>query len=81
MITLFSAIGTALTGAIVALWKIVMTRANDCERKHEETQEKLLTVTKEVGELKGRIHVSEHLNVKIQDLSSLVEAVINSHSD
>lgn len=61
-------LGTALVGAIGILWRVVIKRANDCERKHEKTSSDLLNVTKEVGELKGKISIAESLSPKLDDI-------------
>ena len=61
-------LGTALVGAIGILWRVVIKRANDCERKHEKTSSDLLAVTKEVGELKGKISIAESLSPKLDDI-------------
>ena len=61
-------LGTALVGAIAILWRVVIKRANDCERKHEKTSGDLLIVTKEVGELKGKISIAESLSPKLDEI-------------
>ena len=61
-------LGTALVGAIAILWRVVIKRANDCERKHEKTSGDLLIVTKEVGELKGKISIAESLSPKLEQI-------------
>jgi hypothetical protein len=61
-------LGTALVGAIGILWRVVIKRANDCERKHEKTSGDLLIVTKEVGELKGKISIAESLSPKLDQI-------------
>jgi len=61
-------LGTALVGAITILWRVVIKRANDCERKHEKTSNDLLIVTKEVGELKGKISIAESLSPKLDQI-------------
>jgi len=63
-------LGTALVGAITILWRVVIKRANDCERKHEKTSSDLLAVTKEVGELKGKISIAENLSPKLDQIHS-----------
>ena len=65
---LIYAIGTGLVAAVATLWRIVIKRANDCERKHESTQKDLLRVTGEVGELKGRISIAEQIGPKLDEI-------------
>ena len=65
---LIYAIGTGLVAAVATLWRIVIKRANDCERKHENTQKDLLRVTGEVGELKGRISIAEQIGPKLDEI-------------
>ena len=62
------ALGTGLVGAITILWRVVIKRANDCESKHEKTSGDLLIVTKEVGELKGKISIAENLSPKLEQI-------------
>lgn len=83
ILTALGAAGTTLTGAIVALWQVVNKQANefkkradDCEEKHETTSKKLLHVTSEVGELRGRIHMAEKVNVQLSGLSDMVETMV-----
>lgn len=61
-------LGSGLVGAIAILWRVVIKRANDCERKHEKTSSDLLMVTKEVGELKGKISIAESLSPKLDKI-------------
>lgn len=65
-------IGTGLVAAVATLWRIVIKRANDCERKHESTQSKLLEVTGEVGELKGRISIAEQIGPKLDEIHKVL---------
>jgi hypothetical protein len=66
---------TALVGAVTVLWRIVIKRANDCEAKHEKTSGELLQVTKEVGELKGRIHLAEKIVPKLDSIHEKISRV------
>jgi|DEB0MinimDraft_6_1074348.scaffolds.fasta_scaffold08796_6 hypothetical protein len=71
------ALGTALVGAITILWRVVIKRANDCERKHEKTSGDLLIVTKEVGELKGKISIAENLSPKLDQIHQEIRDHLN----
>lgn len=73
-------IGAALVGAIGTLWRIVIKRANDCEAKHEKTQGELLVVTKEVGELKGRVQIAEQIGPKLEAIHRAVRTSEDHHS-
>jgi hypothetical protein len=68
------AIGAALVGAIGTLWRIVIRRAHECEKKHEKTQGELLVVTKEVGELKGRVQIAEQIGPKLDSIQAAIES-------
>lgn len=70
-------LGTALVGAIGILWRVVIKRANDCERKHEKTSADLLIVTKEVGELKGKISIAESLSPKLDQIHQEIRDHLN----
>jgi len=70
-------LGTALVGAITILWRVVIKRANDCERKHEKTSSDLLAVTKEVGELKGKISIAESLSPKLDEIHQEIRDHLN----
>ena len=59
---------TALSGVIGFLYRIIskkhadtegllLTRWEECESKHAATQDKLLSMSSEVGQLKGKIEV------------------------
>jgi hypothetical protein len=71
------AIGAALVTAIGVLWRIVIKRANDCEQKHEKTQGELLVVTKEVGELKGRVHIAEQIGPKLDEIRNAIKGDVD----
>ena len=84
-LTIVTDVGTALTGAIASLWKALnkqtaelKQRSEKCERKHEETQCQLLEVTREVGELKGRVATEERVTVKLDGLQKMISDAINS---
>ena len=62
----------ALTTALVYMSKIFYARWNECESQHSATSEKLLTVTKEVGELSGKVHVLTTLSG--QTLRQVIDA-------
>lgn len=91
ILTILAAIGTAVSGAIFTLWQTLgkqakelssqrtefKDRADKCEAKHELTQTQLLEVTREVGELKGKVNVAEAVNVKLDGLEGLVENIVS----
>lgn len=52
----------ALAGALAYVWRMFVSRWNDCEKGHAETNERLIKVSTEVGELRGKIEVLQHLN-------------------
>lgn len=83
-------VGGLLIVAVGALWKdlVASKKKNEerylqCENKHNKTQEELLHVTKEVGELKGstdlarkvitRLDGLSEIGVKIDDLKKAIE--------
>jgi hypothetical protein len=69
-----SALGAALFAVIGVLWRIVSQRANDCEQKPEKTQRDLLVVTDEVGELKGRVQITEQIiRPKLDQILAAIE--------
>jgi len=70
---------TAVTGGVLValgiLWKMVITRAKECEVKHEKAQTGLLNVTREVGELKGRVYIAEQLAPKLDELTEAIKKI------
>lgn len=77
-LTITGAVGAAGASAIIALWKVVINAHKDCERKHENTQSELLNVTREVGELKGKVHIAKEIGDKLDELK---DAVLKKDSD
>lgn len=69
---LIYAIGASLVGAVATLWRIVIKRATECERKHESTQNQLLGVTEELGELKGRVSIAEQIGPKLDAIHKAI---------
>ena len=76
LITVVGAIGAVLTGAIGALWKIVMNRANECEAEHKITRAALLENTKEVGQLKGQIGIAKEVSPQLKNIEKLTKEVL-----
>lgn len=84
LLSIVGAIGTAGAGTIIALWKFIQTnmqktesriagKLDECEAKHEESTAKLLELTREVGELGGKM---EGYNQARDDLKSLSDEVL-----
>jgi Ni,Fe-hydrogenase maturation factor len=83
--TLFISALTTLAGVIVALWKInqsntskIEGRADRIEKKHDLTMEEMVNVTREVGELKGRIDLAEKIHPRLDELESLSRDVLKA---
>lgn len=62
----------AIGAGFAAIWKFVVKRADECERKHEATTAELMSVKEEVGELKGRIHIAENIVPKLDEIHRAV---------
>ena len=79
-----SALGV-LAGVIGILWKInqkntgkIEGRADRIEKKHDQTMKEMVHVTREVGELKGRIDLAEKIHPRLDDLQNLSEEVLKA---
>ena len=75
LLTIGGGICTALVGAVGVLWKehraskaLSEERHQKCEDQHTETRGDLLNVTREVGELKGRVGVAEQLEPTLKGI-------------
>ena len=49
---------TGLTGAVAALWKHQVKQSDKLEKKHDQAINNIADLSREVGELKGRIHLA-----------------------
>ena len=78
LIALITTVGGGLSAAVVVLWRIVLRRAEDCEKKHEQTSKELLEVSKEVGELKGRVSLAEELTPRLNAIEEVSQAVLKN---
>jgi hypothetical protein len=72
---LASAIGGCLIAAIVALWRMQVKRADECERKHELARKGLLDLTAKVGVLEGKDILASEIGPKLDNLVTTVEAL------
>ena len=79
---IISAVGTTLLGAIGALWKQSLTREKDDKKRyktqqddHKVQQSALLAVTKEVGELKGKVSMAETVHSKIDGIHPKLDKI------
>lgn len=75
LLTIGGAVCTTLVGAIGVLWKEHRTskslsekRHQQCEDQHATTRGDLLQVTREVGELKGRVGLAEELQPTLREM-------------
>jgi hypothetical protein len=89
LLSIISAIGVAGAATITALWKVLhgnmdkaetrLTRKLDeCEVKHSEANDQLLDLTKEVGELGGRMEGYNLARKDLQELSNEVLKIIRN---
>jgi uncharacterized membrane protein len=73
---------TALTAVIGVLWRINVTnttkiekRADKIEMKYDENNDKLIEMSKEVGELKGRVTISEEIMPHLKHIKDAFESL------
>lgn len=78
IVPIMAAATTGLTGAVAALWKHQVNQSNKIEKRHYEALDHINKLSSEVGELRGRIHIAEELNPKID---ALAEQVIQALKD
>lgn len=57
-----------LVAAIGVLWKTLQGKNDKLEKKQDDTTEKLVSLSKEVGELRGRVGLAEELKPEIRRL-------------
>lgn len=55
----------ALIFGLGAIYRSSAKHHNDCLKKHAETTEKLIKVTGDLGEVKGKIHIAEQVHNKL----------------
>jgi len=79
LLTVGGTICTTLVAAVGALWKDhrdSKKRSEEnhlrCEEQHQSTRSELLTVTREVGELKGKVHIAQEIGTKLDELKDAV---------
>lgn len=75
-LTIGTGVITVLCAAVGTLWKYVMAKAEKCERKHEDTQCELLKVTKEVGELKGKVDLAVQVSPRMRKIEDIAEETL-----
>lgn len=82
LLTVGGAVCTTLVAAVGSLWKDhrdSKKRSEEnhlrCEEQHHSTRAELLNVTREVGELKGKVHIAQEIGSKLDELK---DAVINN---
>ena len=75
----------SLAGVIAFLYKQnqkntnkIEGRADRIEKKHDLTIKEMVNVTREVGELKGRIDLAEKIHPRLDDLQNLSEEVLKA---
>lgn len=69
---------TGLTGAVAALWKRQVNQSDKLEKKHDQAINNIASLSREVGELKGRIHLAEKISPKIDELAEQVIEALNN---
>ena len=78
IVPIMAAATTGLTGAVAALWKHQVKQSDKIEKKHDQAIGNIADLSREVGELKGRIHLAEKISPKIDELAEQgIEALNN----
>ena len=77
IVPIMAAATTGLTGAVAALWKHQVKQSEKIEKKHAQAINNIADLSREVGELKGRIHLAEKISPKIDELAEQVIKALN----
>jgi FtsZ-binding cell division protein ZapB len=78
IVPIMAAATTGLTGAVAALWKHQVKQSDKIEKKHDQAINNIADLSREVGELKGRIHLAEKISPKIDELAEQVIEALNN---
>jgi len=70
------AVFTGLVAAVSALWRLFSNRYTFAEEKIEKSNDAILNLTKEVGELKGRVTLAEELDGRMKAIQDVTEETL-----
>lgn len=76
---------STLAGVIALLYKVnqgsnlkIEKRADTIEEKHDASMGKIIEVTREVGELRGKIHLAEKIHPKLDSIHQMAQDVLEA---